>query len=296
MSILVIPNTFVTGTTINAAPFNGNFSAVATAVNSVDNTQIGVAGIFASQIIPTTTGQATFGGSVPYTFATALTSTVPGLFFSNTAGATTGNLGMQLGNSGGTNFFGIESSVGGTLFTGSSGYATVFGTTNATALQFGTSDLVRLTITSAGVTYNSGIGTPSSPSGTSAGDIVAQRTASEGLLLLGGATEAGVFDFGYNNAHAFTLTGIGGSATSNLFLAALTASGTITAGAAPGPMIKGGGGTQAGVYFGNSPPGGVVSAPNGSIYLNYGGGANAHLYVNTSGASSTGNTWTAVTD
>ena len=72
MSVLVIPNTFVTGTVIQAAPFNSNFSAVATAVNSIDNTNIGAAGIFASQLIPTTTAQATFGGVLSYVFPNAI--------------------------------------------------------------------------------------------------------------------------------------------------------------------------------------------------------------------------------
>lgn len=80
MSTLVIPNTFVTGTTINAAPFNDNFTAVATAVNNIDNTNLGALGIYASQIIPTSTAQATFGGTRAYTFSNGLnvTGTIAG--------------------------------------------------------------------------------------------------------------------------------------------------------------------------------------------------------------------------
>lgn len=73
MATLTVPNAFVTGTTIQAAPFNANFAAVAASVNSVDNTQIGPAGIFASQILPLTTAQATFAGSVGYVFPGTLT-------------------------------------------------------------------------------------------------------------------------------------------------------------------------------------------------------------------------------
>ena len=62
MSILIIPNTLREGATINAAPFNGNFTAVATAVNNIDNTNLGALGIYASQIIPTSAAQALVGG------------------------------------------------------------------------------------------------------------------------------------------------------------------------------------------------------------------------------------------
>jgi hypothetical protein len=61
-------NVFVTGTTINAAPFNTNFNLVQTAVNNIDNSNIGSVGLFASQIIPTSSAQATFGGSQSYSF------------------------------------------------------------------------------------------------------------------------------------------------------------------------------------------------------------------------------------
>lgn len=46
-------------------------------VNSIDNQNIGSNGVFASQVIPTTVGQATFGGSVPYTFPNGLSLGVP---------------------------------------------------------------------------------------------------------------------------------------------------------------------------------------------------------------------------
>lgn len=72
MSVLNTPNTFVTGTTINAAPFNTNFSAVATAVNNIDATNIGAVGLYASNLLPTNAAQATFGGTTTYTFPAAL--------------------------------------------------------------------------------------------------------------------------------------------------------------------------------------------------------------------------------
>jgi hypothetical protein len=46
-------------------------------------------------------------------------------------------------------------------------------------------------------------------------------------------------------------------------------------------------------YSGNGNPNGVLSAPNGSIYLRFDGGSSARLYQNTSGASTNGTVWTA---
>jgi len=89
----------VNATTINAAPFNANFTALQTCGNAIDNTNIGVAGIYASQIIPTTVGQATFGGSTSYTFSTALTLAAATVltYNANSAGALFTALGSNNG-------------------------------------------------------------------------------------------------------------------------------------------------------------------------------------------------------
>ncbi len=67
-----IPYVFTTNTTINAAPFNADFSALQTCGNNVDNSQIGAAGLYASNILPTNGAQATFGGSQAYSFPAGL--------------------------------------------------------------------------------------------------------------------------------------------------------------------------------------------------------------------------------
>lgn len=77
MSVLSIPNSFVSGTLAQSSQVNANFNAVASWSTNVDNTNIGVAGIFASQIIPLTGAQGTFGGAVGYTFDPGSTSVVP---------------------------------------------------------------------------------------------------------------------------------------------------------------------------------------------------------------------------
>ena len=65
------PN-FQTGQVIQASPYNTNWANLLSWSTSIDNTNIGGAGIFASQIIPTSGAQATFGGAQPYTFPGAL--------------------------------------------------------------------------------------------------------------------------------------------------------------------------------------------------------------------------------
>jgi len=65
-----------------------------------------------------------------------------------------------------------------------------------------------------------------------------------------------------------------------------TATGATTPGTGSAPSV-------ASVYWGVGAP--TFSAPNGSLYLRYDGGAGTTLYVNTSGASTSGTTWTGVT-
>jgi len=76
----------------------------------------------------------------------------------NTSGITTGSVYQRMSNSGQTSYFGIDSSAGGDIITGSTAYATVIGTGQNRSFQIGTNDAIRLTITGAG---NVGIGTSS---------------------------------------------------------------------------------------------------------------------------------------
>jgi hypothetical protein len=189
VSTLTIPNVFVNATTIQAAPFNTNFNAVATSVNNIDTTNIGAAGINLSTLVGTTfpTGSYTFPETLAVTGAitgsstlavsgalsgvtslsmngalsgvtalsmngalsgvTALgvsgliTGTAVGEFYSNVE-VTTSDMFMQIGNTGNTTNFGIESTAGGAIFAGGSGYATVLGTALNRAVQFATNNSV----------------------------------------------------------------------------------------------------------------------------------------------------------
>jgi len=75
LSSLVIPNVFANGTVINSSPFNQNFGNIVTWSTAIDNTNIGVAGIYASQIVPSSIAQATFGGTSNYTFPAGIIAT-----------------------------------------------------------------------------------------------------------------------------------------------------------------------------------------------------------------------------
>lgn len=68
----------------------------------------------------------------------------------NSSSATTGWQVLKLQNTGANSTFGIEQSTGTALFGNSLAYATVIGTSNATALQFGTNTSTRATIFSNG--------------------------------------------------------------------------------------------------------------------------------------------------
>jgi hypothetical protein len=313
VSLLTIPNTFVTGTTIAAAPFNANFSTVATAVNNIDNTNIGVAGLFASNLLPTSPAQATFGGAVGYTFspgaagqvpltvngATAQTadlfdvfltpagikafsvsasgttavsglvsSTAAGLFL-EAQGATTGNSFAEVTNTGNTTYLGVESSVGGTIFFGTSAYATVLGTFSARSLQFATNNVVVQTITSAGATTfsgNVGIAGNLGAASVNVTNLIVAATSTTGAIQIGGGSTNAVLDFGITTASRLTVSGV--TQFSNQII--------------PGNAFPG---TSA-IYGGTGIP--SFSAPGGSIFLRYDGAINARLYVNQ--ASSTSNT------
>ena len=90
--------------------------------------------------------------------AGTITAATTGQFFVSN-GASTSNQYFNVLNTGGSFFLGVESSGGGTLATGSTGYASLLTTQGATPLQFGTNLTVRATLDSSG---NLGLGvTPS---------------------------------------------------------------------------------------------------------------------------------------
>jgi hypothetical protein len=80
---------------------NSNFSAISSWATTIDNTNIGSAGIYASQIKPGTTAQGTFGSSQLYTFTQALN--VPGVILPTPAATPTASSVWIQNDAGSTN-------------------------------------------------------------------------------------------------------------------------------------------------------------------------------------------------
>jgi len=363
VSTLTIPNVFVTGTTINAAPFNANFSAIQTWSANIDNTNIGAAGLFASQILPTTSGQATFGGTQQYTFPYGVGGT--GVF---TAGATTtvpmtiNGITSQFADlfdiyltSGGSKDFWITSSgnmhiASGITFnaplTSPSNTAVALANDNAApgglilnvptgstnGFQFQTAGSTVASITAAGLAQFTGaVQAGSATAGTAtAGDVWASRSTTTGVLNLGGSASVGIIDYGVTTANVITFNAPGGISllaavvATNPTLGTAATLGTTSSGGAGigsayvgassgkgigffsgttyiasfdtfGGFLPGNGTSGAGtskVFSGTGAP--TINAPNASIYLRYDGTPGTNIfYINTSGASTTGTSWTA---
>lgn len=85
----VVSHTFVTGETLTATTMNANPANEVNCINNVDFNNIGVAGIYASQIKPGNTTQATFGGSSVYTFPAGVNAGGP---LTATTGAFSGSV------------------------------------------------------------------------------------------------------------------------------------------------------------------------------------------------------------
>jgi hypothetical protein len=78
-----------------------------------------------------------------------ITSSYSGGALINASGATTSFQIGAIASSGASLYWGVESSTGGSVATGTSAYASVFGSKNATAVQFFTNSVLALTIDSA---------------------------------------------------------------------------------------------------------------------------------------------------
>jgi hypothetical protein len=171
VSNLVIPNSFAAGTTISAYQMNSNFAAISSWANTnVDHSNIGSDGIYASQVIPASSAQATFGGSFGYTIAPGVAAQVP-LTVAGTSFQT-------------SDLFDVALTPGGTkaLAVTAAGATTLLGPLS--------------------VLFSGG----SAPSGLQAGDISASRSAVSGLLKIGGGTQSASIDFGVTAAGTLSFT------------------------------------------------------------------------------------------
>jgi hypothetical protein len=248
MSILAIQYTFSPNTEAFSAQVNANFAAVVASVNNIDNTNIGVLGLYASQMIPTSTAQATFGGTTPYyTFNNGVTIN---------------------GGGGGSTALGVAQIAA----TGQPTVAVVAPISpNADMLRVGAG---------AGTGRQFAVDLNGNTNVLGPSLIVASGAAAGQMLFGSTSATQGRVAWDGTNYNFYNASG-----------AAITAQIVNTGAIVPGRNSVLG--TSA-IYSGTGAP--SFSAPNGSVFLRYDGGANAHMYLNTSGASSSGTTWTAVTD
>jgi len=139
------------------------------------------------------------GGNVFLGGTITSSNTAGGQFFSGEGGATTNRF-ANVSNAGGQIFYGVESSAGGSILTGTTAYGGVFATNNSTALHLGTNGASRVTIGATGIVsvVNS---TPSTLT-TNGALVVTGGVGVGGALNVGGgigsygaSTSAGVFAF-----------------------------------------------------------------------------------------------------
>jgi hypothetical protein len=125
---------------------SGGVYSTTLVTNSIGNFYIQPNGSFNALTIAST-GAATFSNTLTAVGTISYTGTSKAFEAIN---GTTGYVYQYYGNTGATFYLGVERSTGGGLFTGSSNYATTFGSNNATDLQFGTNGIIRTTISSSG--------------------------------------------------------------------------------------------------------------------------------------------------
>ena len=127
--------------------YQGYISAVSTGVNF---------GIGGGTIFGYTTTGLSITGTLGVTGLITSTAGNNAQVF-RSASATTGYQYCEFANTGSTLRFGIDSSTGGSLFTGGGAYSANIGTTSATSFQIGTNGVVRMTIDSAGAVTLPGV-------------------------------------------------------------------------------------------------------------------------------------------
>lgn len=197
---------------MTAALLNGINQAIANSVNSVDNTQIGPAGIYASQIIPVNAAQGTFGGSIGYTFGPYATSVTP-LNATSSANATAATMKINMGTSqtsqgmlisGNTSATGTALAIS-SLAAGQIGFS-LTGASGQTAdlLDVSTSAAKAFSVASSGAVA---AGTPTASLAT-LGDLGAARSSTTGVLFLGSSGNSRL-DFGNSVSSQFAFSGGG---------------------------------------------------------------------------------------
>jgi hypothetical protein len=176
----------ITGTVLNLQPADASFGGVVT------------------------TGTQTFAGDKTFTDVIKPNASTGLVIFSNLV--TTNLIYQAFQNTGGQMEFGISSSAGSAIFSNESAYATVFGSGNATSLQFATNNIVRATFASGGDLLLTGT-VSSTPQGTLYGTASASITSSQLATSL--TDETGTGSVVFSASPTFTGVPIFGSSISN---------------------------------------------------------------------------------
>jgi hypothetical protein len=240
MSLVSLQYTFTPGTDAYSAQVNTNFNDIVTVVNGLlDNTNLnntGTVGIYASQVVPTTVGQATFGGAIGYTFSPGAAGQV-GLTV-NGAVAQTADIFDVFLTPAGTKAFSV-SAIGTTAISESLSFQPPTATPGGGSVRI----------------YNDGAAVP-------------------GLLFNVGASSTNGFTFASNNVRVASISTAGAvSGTSGTFSGALsgtfgTFSGNLIVGngsggaGSSGSIQIGGSSTNAYIDFGLTTPGVITFSGN----------------------------------
>ena len=243
MAVVTQAHTFVNGEILTATNMNANPANFVSAFANIDSTNIGTDGLTAANLKPATAPNATFGGSVGYTFASPGTGFVP-LTVAGIAGQTANIQAWTLTN-GGTLAASVHPS--GALNVGTTASAALVGeicsakTATAGAVRFGASAALfdygfsnvgqfsldhSLGVTGF-VTASTYLQVGTSSGSTTSGDITAARSATTGRVWFGNSNAS--LDWNVTNGTAFTLSnqllvvggisGTGGSFTQNILSA-----------------------------------------------------------------------------
>lgn len=286
-----VPYVFTPTSQVSYVTQNANNSYLNACSKTVDNTQIGTAGIFASQIKPTNGTQATFGGSQTYTFPVNLSvtgGTTTNGFVNNGAGTITGQAIVGSVNSSGDIVWGGVST-GGTLAAASGNINHTGNLTTGGNASIAGNESVTGTQTVTGATnLNGGLSTTTIGAGTSitnngplnnGGTINANNTGTS-LAAAGSVTIAG------NTTMTGSLTANNGLVTTALTNSgALNNTGTINANASGTSLttagsVSVGGGTTTNGFVNNAPStlnGNVTVTGNTATSGNITAGGNANI-------------------
>ncbi len=162
---------------------------------------------FSANVLSAVTGA--FSGNLSVVGTVTSTLGAGAVIYDNSGG--TSNLYFQVANTGGTMIAGVESSVGGTIYTNTTAYAAVIGASTGRPLQLASNGIVAQTIASSGAT--SFVGSVTAPNAvlTSTAAALSIGASSsytvQGVKMFSGGGAGQFTDIGTNSASLQTIVG-----------------------------------------------------------------------------------------